>query len=165
MHPDSRQKRMASGSALSGAVDRNNCCVSYGDDVTRFGIDAPTFLRLARGDRRPHPSHQLVAANSLRSRAVDLLLQEVRAGQITDDEALRIHEQMTELKVRLLGDRVSRRVAWGHARRSDSTDLASAEDLAVTELQADMLLTIDPQLRAMASGVVPLADFEDLFTG
>ena len=133
--------------------------------MTRFGIDAPTFLRLARGDRRPHPSHQLVAPNSLRSRALELLLQEVRAGQLTDQEALQIHEQMTELKVRLLGDRVSRRVAWGHARRSDSADLAGAEHLAVTELQADMLLTIDPLLRTMAYDVVPLADFEDLFTG
>ena len=72
----------------------------YGDRVTRFGIDAPTFLRLARGDRRPHPSHQLVAPNSLRSRALELLLQEVLAGQLTDDEALQIHERMAELKVR-----------------------------------------------------------------
>jgi predicted nucleic acid-binding protein len=133
--------------------------------VTRFGIDAPTFLRLARGDRRPHAAHQLVAPNSLRTRALELLLQEVRAGQLTDDEALRIHERMTKLKVRLLGDRVSRRVAWGHARRTDSADLARAEHLAVTELQADMLLTIDPQLHTMASDVVPLADFEDLFAG
>lgn len=89
----------------------------------------------------------------------------MRAGQLTDDETLQIHERMTELKVRLLGDRVSRRVAWGHARRTGSTDLAGAEHLAVTELQADLLLTIDPQLRIMASDVVPLADFEDLFTG
>ncbi len=35
----------------------------------------------------------------------------------------------------------------------------------MTELQADMLVTIDPQLRAMASDVVPLADFEALFAG
>lgn len=133
--------------------------------MTRFGIDAPTFLLLARGDQRPNPAHQLVAPNSLRSRALELLLQEVRAGQLTDEEALQIHERMTEIKVRLLGDRVSRRVAWGHARRTNSMDLAGAEYLAVTELQADMLLTSDPQLRTMASGVVPLADFGDLFTG
>ena len=133
--------------------------------MTRFGIDAPTFLRLARGERRPHPSHQLVAPNSLRTRALELLLQEVRAGQLTDDEALQVHERMTELKVRLLGDRVSRRVAWGHARRTGTTDLAVAEYLAVTELQADMLLTVDPHLRKMATGVVALADFDNLFTG
>jgi len=57
---------------------------------------------------------------------------------------------------------VSRRRS-GYARRSNSTDLTVAEHLAVTELQADMLLTIYPQLRTTASDVVP-ADFEDLFT-
>ena len=132
--------------------------------MTRFGIDAPTFLRLARSDRRPHPDHQLVAPNSLRTRALELLLHEVRAGRTTDAEALQIHERMTEIKVRLLGDRVSRRVAWTHARRTNSTDLSCAEYLAVTELQADMLLTSDLQLRTMASDVVPLAAFDDLFT-
>ena len=47
---------------------------------------------------------------------------------------------------------------------ANSTDLTVAEHLAATELQADMLLTIHPQLRTTASDVVPLADFEDLFT-
>ncbi len=91
-------------------------------------------------------------------------MQEVRAGQLTDDEALQIHERMTELKVRLRVDRLSRRVAWEHARRTDLPDPASAEHLAVTELQADMLPAIDSQLRSTASDVVPLADFEDLCT-
>jgi predicted nucleic acid-binding protein len=132
--------------------------------VTRFGIDAPTFLRLARSGRRPHPAHQLVGTSSLRVRALEALLREVRAGQTTEHEALQLHERMTELKVRLLGDRVSRRVAWGHARRTDATDLTRAETLAVAELQADVLLTSDPELRTMALDVVPLADVEDLFT-
>ena len=153
---------MVGGPAVSGWTAPG--APPYVGGVTRFGIDAPTFLRLARGDRRTHPAHQLVAPSSLRSRALELLLQEVRSGQITEDEALQIHERMTELKVRLLGDRVSRRVAWGHARRTDSTDLAGAEHLAVTELQADVLLTSDLQLRSMAFQVVPLAEFEDLFT-
>ena len=143
-------------------MDRN-AASPYGDEVTRFGIDAPVFLQLARDDRRPHVANQLVAPSSLRTRALGLLLHEVRAGQLTDDEAMKIHDRMTELRVRLLGDRVSRRVAWRHARRSDSADLARAEHLAVAELQTDMLLTTDPQLRNMASDVVPLADFEDLF--
>ena len=131
--------------------------------MTRFGIDAPTFLRLARDERRPHPAHQLVAPSSLRSRALELLLQEVLAGQTTEDEAMRLHERMTEIKVRLLGDRVSRRVAWGHARRTGSDELGPAEHVAVTQLQADVLLTSDPELRSVAEGVVPLGEYEDLF--
>ena len=151
------------GADVSGALDRT-WRAPYGDGVTRIGIDAPTLLRLARSDRRPHAAHQLVAPNSVRSRAMELLLHEVRAGQITEHEALQVHDRMTELKVRLLGDRVSRRVAWGHARRTDATDLTRAEHLAVAELQADVLLTSDPQMRTMALHVVPLAEYADLFT-
>lgn len=132
--------------------------------MTRFGIDAPTFVRLARSEQRPHATHQLVAPNSLRSRALQLLLQDVRASELDEEQALHIHERLTELKVRLLGDRVSRRTAWTYARRFDWQDLEDAEYLAVTALQADALVTVDPQLAAKASGVVPLAPFEHLFS-
>jgi predicted nucleic acid-binding protein len=133
--------------------------------MTRFSIDPPTFLRVARHEERPHRDHQLVAPNSLRSRALALLLREVRAGELDDGQALQIHEQLTELKVRLLGDRVSRRTAWTYAREFDWEDLEDAECLAVTRLQADALITVDPRLAAKAAGVVPLATFEDLFSG
>jgi predicted nucleic acid-binding protein len=131
--------------------------------VTRFGIDPPTFLAVARSGRRAHPDHQLVAPNSLRSRALELLLNEVRAGELENREALEIHERLTELKVRLLGDRMSRRTAWDIARQFGWDDLADAECLAVTKLQADALVTIDPELVERASEVVPLAAFDDLF--
>ena len=131
--------------------------------MTRFGIDAPTFVRLARSGKQPHAAHQLVAPNSLRSRALQLLLQEVRASELGEEQALQIHERLTELKVRLLGDRVSRRTAWAYARRFDWQDLEDAEYLAVTNLQADALVTVDPRLAAKASGVVPLAAYVDLF--
>ena len=137
---------------------------TYRDHVTRFAIDPQTLLQLARHEAPPHPDHQLVAPNSLRSRALELLLHELRGGELDEDEALQVHERLTALKVRLLGDRVSRRVAWTYARRFDWPDLADAEVLAVTKLQADALVTIDPQLRAKAEGEVPLAAFDDLFT-
>ena len=132
--------------------------------MTRFGIDAPTFVRLARSGKRPHAAHQLVAPNSLRSRALQLLLEEVRSGELDDEQALQIHERITELKVRLLGDRVSRRTAWAYARKFDWQDLEDAEYLAVTSLQADALVTVDSRLAARASGVVPLAPYEGLFS-
>ncbi len=132
--------------------------------MTRYCIDPPTFLHLVRAGRRPHPSHQLVAPSSLRSRALELVLVEVRAGELDDRDALEIHERLTGLKVRLLGDRVSRRTAWDLARRFDWEDLADAECLAVTRLQADALVTIDSALAAKAAGVVPLAPLESLLT-
>jgi len=104
-----------------------------------------------------------VAPNSLRTKALELLLTEVRLGRLDDQEALRLHERVTEQKVRLLGDRVSRRVAWDLARTHD-WDLGVAEYLAVTRLQADALVTVDPALATAASGVVPLASVEDLYS-
>ena len=63
--------------------------------------------------------------------------------------------------MRLLGDRVSRRTAWTLARELD-VPIGDAEYLAVTRLQADALVTVDPDLARTASGVVELADVEDL---
>jgi predicted nucleic acid-binding protein len=71
---------------------------------------------------------------------------------------------MTELKIRTLGDRVSRRTAWKIALERDWDTLRDAEYLAVTKLQADALITVDPELAAKADGIVPLADLEDLLS-
>lgn len=132
--------------------------------MTRYGIDASTFLAVARSGRSVHPSHQLVAPNSLRSLALELLLAEVRDGFLADGEAMEIHDRLTETKVRLLGDRVSRRTAWRLAHDHSWDRLGDAEILAVTRLQADALVTVDPDLSAKATGVVPVAAYEDLFT-
>lgn len=132
--------------------------------MARYGIDAPTFLALVRSDDALHPTHQLVAPNTLRSQALQLLLDEVRSGTLAEREALTLHEQMTETKVRLLGDRVSRRTAWDLARSHDWPDLVHAEYLAVTRLQADALVTTDPALSARAKDIVALAPFSSLFT-
>jgi len=132
--------------------------------MTRFAIDPPTALHLAREGLRPHAAHQLVAPSSLRSRALELLLGEVRAGTLEDRAALEIHNSLTELKVRLLGDRVSRRNAWDLARRFDWDRLSEAEYLSVAQLQADALVTLDPGLAAKAADVVPLAPVDALFT-
>jgi hypothetical protein len=131
--------------------------------VTRFALDAAAFLSVARDEREPHAGHQLVAPNSLRTRALELLLAEVRSGRLDDREALRLHERLTEIKVRLLGDRVSRRAAWDLVREHGWTDLRDAECLAVASLQADALIAGDSGLRAKAAGIVTLADREQLY--
>lgn len=132
--------------------------------MTRISIDATTFLHLVRQGRPLARTHQLVAPNSLRTRALELLLPEVRRGQLDDRQALEIHDRLTEVKVRLLGDRVSRRLAWDLARSHGWTDLVHAEYLAVTRLQADALATIDDALATKAAGVVPLARLDDLYS-
>ena len=125
--------------------------------MTRYVIDAPTLLHLVADDVDVSSSHQLVAPNLIRSQALSLLLAAVRAGEITEEVALQRHERLTELKMRLLGDRVSRRTAWKIAREHGWGTTFDAEYLAVCKLQADALITIDPALATKAADIVPLA--------
>jgi predicted nucleic acid-binding protein len=130
--------------------------------MARYVIDAPTLLHLVDAALRVAPGHQLVAPNSIRSEALELLLRDVRAGKRTEPAALEAHERMTEIKIRLLGDRVSRRTAWQVARQHNWDTLRDAEYLAVTRLQADALVTVDPGLASAARDVVAVAAVGDL---
>ena len=133
--------------------------------MARYVIDAPTLLHLVESELSIDPSHQLVAPNSIRSEALQLLLGDVRRGDRTDKAALETHERITELKMRLLGDRGSRGMAWRIARQHDWATLRDAEYLAIARLQADALVTVDPELAAKAEGVVPVAPLRALLTG
>jgi predicted nucleic acid-binding protein len=130
--------------------------------MARYVIDAPTLLHLVDAELRVDPGHQLVAPNSIRSEALELLLRDVRGGKRTEAAALEAHERITEIKMRLLGDRVSRRTAWQIARRHDWDTLRDAEYLAVARLQADALATVDPSLAVTAQDIVPVAAIDDL---
>jgi predicted nucleic acid-binding protein len=130
--------------------------------MARYVIDAATLVHLVDRDLRPDPAHQLVAPNAIRSEALQLLLDDVVAGSRAEKGALEVHERITELKMRLLGDRVSRGNAWKIARQHDGMSIREAEYLAVTRLQAHALVSIDASLTAKAEGVVPVADPEAL---
>jgi predicted nucleic acid-binding protein len=125
--------------------------------MAHFAIDAPTLLHLVTSGLRADPGHQLVAPNLIRSHALTLMLHSVQRGELTDAEALERHERITEVKMRLLGDRTSRRTAWKLAREHGWDSIYRAEYIAIAKLQADHLITVDPALAAMATGIVPLA--------
>jgi predicted nucleic acid-binding protein len=133
--------------------------------MTRFAIDAPTLLHLVTEGVRVAPGHQLVAPQLLRSQALALLFDAVRRGELTEREALDRHEAMTGMKVRLLGDRVSRRVAWQIARDHGFGSTTDAEYLAIARLQADLFVTVDADARARAEGIVPLGTVDQLRSG
>lgn len=135
---------------------------SYAASMARYVIDAPTLLHLVDAGLRVYPGHQLVAPNSIRSEALELLLQEVRAGKRAEAAALKAHELLTEMKMRLLGDRVSRRTAWQIAREHGWDTLKDAEYLAVTRLQADALVTVDASFAATARPIVTVAAIDHL---
>lgn len=132
--------------------------------MTRYAIDAPTLLRLVADNFGADVKHQLVAPNLIRSQSLSLLFEAVQQGRISEDEALQRHERMTEMKMRLLGDRVSRRTAWSIAREQRWESTYDAEYLAVAKLQADALVTIDAELLVKAQGIVPFAPLEALFS-
>ncbi|MBG0565528.1 hypothetical protein [Actinoplanes aureus] len=130
--------------------------------MARYVIDAPTLLHLIDNELPIDTGHQLVAPNNIRSEALQFLLADVRRGERTDRAALRVHERITELRMRLLGDRVSRTTAWRIARDQNWDSLRDAEYLAIARLQADALVTVDPALAAKAENVVPVAPLHAL---
>jgi predicted nucleic acid-binding protein len=130
--------------------------------MTRFCIDTQAAIRMVREQTVLHPDHRLVAPSVLRSRILSSLYGDVSSGALNEAEARTILDGVTSLTIRLLGDRVSRRVAWDIARRLDSEDTVRAEFIAVTKLQADALVTSDVAMIRDAEGIVPIASFRDL---
>lgn len=98
--------------------------------MTRFVIDPAALIDFLREDQPLVAGHQLVVPNAIRTQALELLLRGVEDGSISERDALALHERMTGLKMRLLGDRVSRRMAWDLAREHGWRDLRYAEYLA-----------------------------------
>lgn len=137
---------------------------TYPSRVARYVIDDQTLLEALDRDLHLNPDHQLVAPNFIRSDALQRLLGDVLAGRRSEADALAKHERLTETKLRLLGDRVSRRVAWQLARENGWDALRDAHYLAVTRLQADALVTVDLDLARRARGVVALAPIDALST-
>ena len=133
--------------------------------MTRFGIDAGVLLAIAAGEIELHAGHQLVAPGSLRSQAQSRLYTAVRRGELDREVALERLERITEIKVRLLNDRVSRSVAWKLAEELGLDDTRLAEFLAVTKLQADALVTNDEELARLAAGVVPVLGIDRVRQG
>ena len=130
--------------------------------MARYVVDAPTLLHIVSAGVQVHPNHQLVAPNSIRSEALSLLYDKVRRGETTEAEALLLHDRLTEVKMRLLGDRVSRRTAWRIASGRGWDAIGDAEYFAVTQLQADALVTIDESRTRRAGGIVALVPLEAL---
>ena len=130
--------------------------------MTRYAIDAAALVRIVSDELAVDPAHQLVAPNAVRSHALTLLLQAVERGELAEAEARRLHTRLTELKIRVLSDRVSRWTSFQLAREQGWDTTSEAEYVAVTRLQADALVALDPRLRTLAEGLVPLAPISAL---
>jgi predicted nucleic acid-binding protein len=78
--------------------------------------------------------------------------------------ALEQLERIWTMPIRLLGDAVLRRNAWRFAEQLGWAETFDAEYIALTKLQGDALITLDPELVRKAKGVVPTATLDELRT-
>jgi predicted nucleic acid-binding protein len=130
--------------------------------MTRYAIDALTAVRLVRERVVVSSEHPLVAPNVLRSHALSMIYRSVRDGETSQDDARAMLERITTMRIRLLGDRVSRATAWRIAEQLDWSDTPDAEYVAVAQLQADVFVTGDPELARQVDGIVTIAPFDAL---
>jgi predicted nucleic acid-binding protein len=130
--------------------------------MPRYVIGPDVARRLAQEQVVVADEHQLVAPTLLRSQLLSLLYRAVRQGELTKQEADRQLTYVRGLQIRLLGDRVLQSVAWKIAEQLGWPDTLDAEYVALTQLQADALITLDAEFAAAVKGLVVVAPFEAL---
>lgn len=132
--------------------------------MTRYVIGPDVALLLAERRARVPAHHHLLAPTLLRSQVLAQLYGDVRRGLLARAEAQRRLDHLRALQIRLLGDRVLQRVAWTLAEQLGWEDTFVAEYLALTQLQADALVTRDPTLVQLAAQVVTVATVDELLS-
>jgi predicted nucleic acid-binding protein len=131
----------------------------------RFAITVDTALLLAQ-DRAAVPNdHAMVAPTLLRSQVLSYLYAAVRRGEMEKREADLRLDHIRGLRIRLLGDRVLQRHAWDIAGKLGWADTYAAEYIAVTRLQADVLITGDAELAVAARAFVTVCSVGALLGG
>lgn len=130
--------------------------------MTKYVIGPDVAIRLAHDQAVIGDEHQILAPTLLRSQTLSLLYQEVHRGELTKKDAERRLNYIRGLRIRLLGDRVLQTVAWKVADRLGWPDTFVAEYVALTQLQADALITLDGQLAHAAKKLVTVASIDTL---
>jgi predicted nucleic acid-binding protein len=126
-------------------------------------IGPDVVVRLAQEQAVVSDEHQLVAPTLIRSQVLSLLYQEVRRGELTKKEASHRLDYLRGLRMRLLGDRVLQSTAWKVAEQLGWVETFNAEYVALTQLQADALITLDPDLAAAVKDLVAVAPIGSLY--
>src|SRR5918997_3295158 len=130
--------------------------------MTRFVVDAGTVLQLATEEIAVPKKHELLAPTLLRSQTLSLLHEAAQRGEIPAAVARERLAQVGKVKIRLLGDAVMRRRAWEIADRLGWWETYGAEYVALTQLQADALVTTNQDFARALDGVVTVASVDDL---
>lgn len=133
--------------------------------MTRFVIGADVALHLAQLKVAVPTEHQLLAPTLIRSQVLAELYARVRRGELDRKTAERQLDHLRALRMRLLGDRVLQGLAWKIADQLGWPDTFMAEYIALTQLQADAFVCMDPELTHAVSGIVTVASIDDLMAG
>ncbi len=132
--------------------------------MTRFVITPDVALVLARDQVVVSDAHQLLAPTLLRSQLLSMLYEAVLRGEMTRKDADQRLDYVRGLRMRLLGDRVLQSVAWKIADELRWPDTLDAEYVALTQLQADALVTLDERLAEAVRDTVTVAPLEALLS-
>jgi predicted nucleic acid-binding protein len=130
--------------------------------LTRFVVDCDTLLAIAAGEIEVAAGHQLVAPTLVRSQALAALYESARRGEISAADGIERVTRINSLKVRFLGDKVLQRTAWRVADQLRWESTYDAEFVALTQLQADALVTSDRKLARAVSDLVKTATVDAL---
>ena len=133
------------------------------ESMTRFVLDSSVVLHLAAERREVAPGHQLLAPTLLRSQTLSALHEAVQRGEFPAEVGRERLTYIGRMKMRLLGDAVLRKVAWEVADELGWASTYDAEYIALTKLQADALVTLDPRLARSADGLVAIAPIDALW--
>ena len=130
--------------------------------MSRFVVDASAVLHLAKAGIEVPAKHKLLAPTLLRSQTLSALHEAVQRGEISADVARDHLARIGRMPIRLLGDGVLRRRAWDLANQLGWASTYNAEYVALTQLQADALVTLDADLARSVEGIVATASIEAL---
>ena len=132
--------------------------------MTRFVVDCQTLLRIVAGEIEVAREHKLVAPTLVRSQALSALYEAARRGEISATEGIERVTRVNSMKVRFLGDKVLQRQAWKVADQLGWETTFDAEFVALTQLQADALVTSDSDLARAVSSLVKTDTIDALRT-
>jgi predicted nucleic acid-binding protein len=130
--------------------------------MTRFVVDTGAVLHLASAEIEVSGAHKLLAPTLLRSQTLSALHEAVQRGELPADVARERLSRIRQMRIRLLGDAVLQRRAWELADQLGWASTYNAEYIALTQLQADALVTLDKELARSVKGIVATAPIDAL---
>lgn len=131
--------------------------------MSKYVVDAGVILHLLAEDLEWSSEHSILAPTLIRSEVLAALYRQVRRGDLPEAEARDRLARFATMKIRYLGDKVLRSVAWSIAAELGWETTETAEYVSLTRLQADAFITLDDDLAARLDGVVETASLDALW--